>query len=192
MIHRSAIIDEFANVHPTASIWHWTHICSQASIGERTSIGQNCYVAKGVQIGSGCRIQNNVSIYERVAISDFVFCGPSVVFTNVINPRAKFPRKQEFKSTFIGEGVSLGANSTIVCGISIDKHSFVAAGSVVTRSFPPFSLLMGVPARRVGWFSHYGERIPIIEDSSNIQKWICPHTGRIYTYKNGQVISDDE
>lgn len=191
MIHGTAVIDEFAHIHPTACIWHWTHICANASIGSETSIGQNCYVAKGVRIGRGCRIQNNVSIYEKVVFSDYVFCGPSVVFTNVVNPRARYPRKHEFKATFIGEGVSLGANSTIVCGISIGSHSFVAAGAVITKSFPPFSLLMGVPARRVGWFSHYGEKIPIDEHCSDIQKWTCPHTGIVYTYNNGQVTSEE-
>lgn len=182
-IHSTAIVDEGAIIGEATKIWHWSHVCSGAVIGKNCSLGQNTYVGNNVLIGSGVKIQNNVSIYDNVTLEDDVFCGPSTVFTNVYNPRAAIPRKNEYRDTYIEKGVTLGANSTIICGIKIQKHAFVAAGAVVRNEVPAFALMVGVPARQIGWMSKFGERIPLAINSK--QTWQCPHTKNLYKVSDG-------
>jgi UDP-2-acetamido-3-amino-2,3-dideoxy-glucuronate N-acetyltransferase len=158
--HPTAIVDAGANIGRGTKIWHYSHVCGeQVKIGENCSLGQNVYVGPRVQIGDSCRIQNNVSVYDLVELGRSVFCGPSVVFTNVINPRAHVPRKNEFKKTVVRQGATLGANSTIICGIEIGRFAFIAAGAVVTKDVMPFALMLGVPARHVGWMCHCGVQL---------------------------------
>lgn len=185
-IHDSAIVDEGAAIGARSSIWHWTHICAGARIGEGCSLGQNVYVGGNACIGHGVKIQNNVSIYDRVFLEDEVFCGPSVVFTNVHNPRAAISRKHAYRDTRVRRGATLGANCTIVCGCEIGNYAFIGAGAVVTRDVKPFALLMGVPARQVGWMSAYGERIPL--PLEGVGEWTCPHSCDHYGLK-GDVLS---
>ena len=177
-LHPTAIVDEGASIGPDVKIWHWVHVCGGAVIGKGSSLAQGVYVGRGVQIGANVRIQNHVSVYEGVTLEDDVFCGPSAVFTNVTNPRAAVPRKEEFRPTLVERGATLGANCTIVCGHTIGHHAFVAAGAVVTRDVNPFALMMGVPARQVGWWSAWGERIPLPLKGSG--RWACPRTGVVY------------
>lgn len=158
--HATAIIDEGATIGAGTRIWHWVHVCGGARIGERCSFGQNVFIAGRVVIGNNVRIQNNVSVYDDVTLEDDVFCGPSMVFTNVINPRAHVPRKDEYLATVVKRGASLGANSTIVCGHTIGEYAFVGAGAVVTRGVPPYALVVGTPARRIGWMCQCGVRLP--------------------------------
>jgi UDP-2-acetamido-3-amino-2,3-dideoxy-glucuronate N-acetyltransferase len=158
--HDSAIIDPGATIGEGTRIWHWVHVCSGAKIGERCVFGQNVFVANRVVIGNNVRIQNNVSIYDDVTLEDDVFCGPSMVFTNVINPRAHVSRKDEYLKTLVKRGASLGANSTIVCGNTIGEFAFVGAGAVITRDVPGYALVLGTPARRVGWMCQCGVRLP--------------------------------
>ena len=155
IIHPTAIIDKGASIGSGVRIWHWSHICGTAKIGEDSSLGQNVYVGNNVTIGNRVKIQNNVSVYDCVTLEDDVFCGPSVVFTNVINPRSEIPRKNEYKRTMIMRGATLGANSTIVCGIVINSYAFVAAGAVVTKDVRPYALVKGVPAKQCGWMSKF-------------------------------------
>lgn len=157
--HPSAVVDEGAEIGVDTKVWHFSHVCSGAKVGSRVSIGQNVFVANKVVIGSGCKIQNNVSVYDDVTIEDDVFCGPSMVFTNVYNPRSFIERKDEFKPTLVRRGASLGANCTIVCGVTIGAYAFVGAGSVVTKNVPDFALVIGVPGRQVGWVNMAGERL---------------------------------
>lgn len=159
-IHESAYVDEGARIGADTKVWHFCHILGGATIGERCSLGQNVVVMNGVKIGNNVKIQNNVSVYEGVELSDDVFCGPSMVFTNVINPRSHISRKHEYKKTFVGQGATLGANATIVCGVTLGEYAFIGAGIVITRNVPAFALMIGVPARRVGWMCQCGERLP--------------------------------
>ena len=159
-IHKTAIIDDGAILGSGNKVWHWVHICSGAKIGEKNSFGQNVFVGDGAVIGNFVKIQNNVSIYGRVQLEDYVFCGPSMVFTNVINPRSQVERKDQYLPTLICEGATLGANSTIVCGNTINKHAFIGAGAVVTKDVPAFAIMVGVPARRIGWMCECGEKLP--------------------------------
>lgn len=155
--HETAIVDQGARIGHGTKIWHFSHVCgTDVEIGPSCSLGQNVYVGPKVKIGKGCRIQNNVSVYDLVELEDYVFCGPSMVFTNVINPRSHIPRKDEFKKTLVGRGATLGANCTVVCGIKIGRFAFVAAGAVVTKDIPAFGMVMGVPARLSGWMCHCG------------------------------------
>jgi UDP-2-acetamido-3-amino-2,3-dideoxy-glucuronate N-acetyltransferase len=170
--HETAIIDDGAKIGDGSKIWHWTHICSKAVIGKNCSLGQNVFVANNVKIGNGVKIQNNVSIYEPIEIEDDVFCGPSMVFTNVNNPRSHVERKDEYLLTKIRKGATLGANCTIICGVEVGEYSLVGAGAVVTKDVSPHSLMVGVPARQAGWVSHAGE----ILDAS----LICPKEKRRY------------
>ena len=182
--HPTAIIDEGARIGAGTRIWHWVHVCGSAVIGRSCSLGQNVYVGNDVTIGNNVRIQNNVSVYDAVVLEDDVFCGPSMVFTNVLNPRSAFPRKREYRRTLVRRGASLGANCTLVCGFTVGEYAFVGAGAVVTGDVPAFALMLGVPARQAGWMSRFGERLPLplIGDADAT----CPHTGDRYRLRNGR------
>lgn len=171
-IHESSYIDENVHIGESVKIWHFSHILENSSIGDNSSLGQNVVVGPNVNIGKNVKIQNNVSVYEGVTISDDVFCGPSCVFTNVINPRSKVVRKDEYKKTFVGKGVSIGANATIVCGNNLGDYCFIAAGATVTDDVPEFALMVGVPAKRIGWMSKSGARL-----DDNL---VCPIDGTEY------------
>ncbi|MEB3234423.1 MAG: acyltransferase [Cyanobacteriota bacterium] len=184
-IHPSAIVDEGATIGAASRIWHWVHICSGAVIGERCSFGQNVFVGNRVRIGNNVKIQNNVSVYDNVTLEDDVFCGPSMVFTNVYNPRSAVSRKDEYRETHVERGATLGANCTVVCGRRIGHHAFVGAGAVINRDVKPFALMVGVPARQVGWMSAYGERVELPLEGEG--EWICPHTGDRYVLQADQL-----
>jgi len=158
-VHETAIIDEGASIGKNTKIWHWTHICKDAAIGENCSFGQNVYVANDVKIGNNVKVQNNVSIYDSVILEDDVFCGPSMVFTNVINPRASIERKNEYKKTLVKKGASIGANATIICGVEIGQYAFIAAGAVVTKDVEAHALVAGVPAKQIGWVDGKGNTV---------------------------------
>lgn len=160
-VHPTAIVDEGANIGDATRVWHWVHVCSGATIGNNCSIGQNVYVGGRAVIGSGVKIQNNVSVYDDVFIEDDVFCGPSMVFTNVINPRAFIERKDEYRQTRIRKGAALGANSTIVCGVTVGAYALIGAGTVVVRDVPDFALMVGNPARQIGWVDIQGNRLDL-------------------------------
>jgi len=181
-VHDTAIIDVGAQIGKGCRIWHWSHICSAALIGDNVSLGQNVFVGNNVHIGDHCKIQNNVSVYDNVTLEEGVFCGPSVVFTNVYNPRALIERKSEYRDTLVCEGASLGANCTIVCGVSIGKFAFIGAGAVVNSDVKPYSLMVGVPARQIGWMSEFGERLDL--PLSGHKTAICNHTGVKYILAN--------
>jgi len=160
-VHATAIIDEGAQIGEGSRIWHWVHVSGGARIGARCSLGQGVFVGNDVQIGSNVKIQNNVSVYDAVTLEDDVFCGPSMVFTNVFNPRSAVIRKNEYRRTLVRRGATLGANCTVVCGTTIGEHAFVGAGAVVSRDVPAYALVVGVPARRIGWVSGHGERLDL-------------------------------
>ena len=183
--HETAIIDKGAKIGKDTKIWHWTHISGECEIGANCSLGQGVYVASKVKIGNNVKIQNNVSIFDIVIIEDDVFCGPSMVFTNVINPRSFIERKTEYKDTLVKKGASLGANSTIVCGVTIGEYSFVAAGATVVNDVNSFALVAGVPAKQIGWMSKFGERLNLPLNGEG--KTICPNSKEIYVLKNGKV-----
>jgi UDP-2-acetamido-3-amino-2,3-dideoxy-glucuronate N-acetyltransferase len=159
--HPSAIIDEGAQIGAGTRIWHWVHVSPQAKIGQNCSLGQNVYIGNDVNIGNNVKIQNNVSVYDAVTLQDNVFCGPSMVFTNVYNPRAAVTRKDEYRRTLVKQGATLGANCTIVCGITIGEFAFVGAGAVVNKDVPDYALMVGVPARQIGWMSEFGEQLSL-------------------------------
>ena len=159
-VHASAIVDDGAVLGEGTQVWHFVHVCSGAHLGARCVLGQNVFVGPGVVIGDGVKIQNNVSVYEGVELEDDVFCGPSMVFTNVMNPRSHVSRKHEYRRTLVRRGASIGANATVVCGATLGEYAFVGAGAVVTRDVPPHALVAGVPARRIGWMCQCGERLP--------------------------------
>lgn len=176
--HPSAIVDEGAQVGAATRIWHFTHVCAGAVIGRGVSLGQGVFVGNRAVIGDGCKVQNNVSIYDGVTLEEGVFCGPSMVFTNVHNPRALVERKDEYRETRVRKGATLGANCTIVCGITIGAYAFVGAGAVITRDVPDFALMAGVPARQIGWISAYGERLDLpLSGHGEVR---CSHTGDRY------------
>ena len=185
LIHPTAIIDSGAQIGVGARIWHWTHVCSGAKIGKNVSLGQNVFVGNKVIIGDNCKIQNNVSIYDNVFLDDGVFCGPSVVFTNVYNPRSMVSRKSEYRDTYVRKGASLGANSTIVCGNEIGSFAFVGAGAVINRSVPDYALMVGVPAKQIGWMSEFGEQLQLPLEGKG--QYICPHSGQVYTLEGGII-----
>ena len=159
-IHESAYVDDGATIGDGTKVWHFCHVMGGAVIGERCSLGQNVVVMNGVRIGNNVKIQNNVSVYEGVELEDDVFCGPSMVFTNVINPRSHVSRKSEYRRTAVGRGATIGANATIICGVTLGEYAFIGAGSVITRDVSAYALMVGVPARRTGWMCQCGERLP--------------------------------
>ena len=186
-VHPSAVVEEGASLGEDTKIWHFCHVMAGAVIGERCVLGQNCFIAGGVKIGDGVRVQNNVSLYEGVELEDEVFCGPSVVFTNVTRPRAFVSRRQEFEKTLVRRGASLGANATILPGVTLGEYAFVGAGAVVTRDVVPFALVVGVPARAIGWVSRAGERLTF--DAAGLS--VCPRTHARYRLSGGQVVAED-
>ncbi len=169
--HDTAIVDEGASIGKGTRIWHWVHICSGAKIGENCSLGQNVFIGNNVVIGNNVKIQNNVSVYDNVTLEDDVFCGPSMVFTNVINPRSHISRKEEYKDTKVGHGATIGANATIICGVSLGDYCFVGAGAVVTKDVPPYALVTGNPAKLSGWICACGTRLDnsLICQSCNVK-----------------------
>jgi UDP-2-acetamido-3-amino-2,3-dideoxy-glucuronate N-acetyltransferase len=177
--HPSAIVDDGAMIGAGSRIWHFAHVCGGARIGAGVSLGQNVFVGNRVTIGDRCKVQNNVSVYDNVTLEEGVFCGPSMVFTNVHNPRALIERKDQYRDTLVQRGATLGANCTIVCGVTVGAFAFVGAGAVVTKDVPDFALMLGVPARRTGWMSAFGEQLDL--PVSGEGRAICPHTGDVYT-----------
>lgn len=181
--HPSAIIDEGASIGAGTRIWHWVHVCAGARIGSRCSLGQNVFVGNRVVIGDRVKIQNNVSVYDNVTLEDDVFCGPSMVFTNVYNPRAAVERKNEYRDTVVSRGATLGANCTVICGITIGEYAFIGAGAVVNRDVPAYALMVGIPARQIGWMSRHGEQLDLPLEGNG--EAICPHTGDRYRLRDG-------
>ena len=186
MVHSTAIVDDGAQIGEGSRIWHWSHVCGEAKIGKGVSLGQNVFVGNKVIIGDKCKIQNNVSVYDNVTLEEGVFCGPSMVFTNVYNPRSLIERKNEYKSTLVKKGATLGANCTIVCGVTIGECAFVGAGAVINKDVKPYALMVGVPAKQIGWMSQYGEKLDL-PLNGEIQT-ICPHTQQRYQLTNDRVI----
>tara|TARA_R110001599_G_C12273186_1_gene661701 strand:+ start:1250 stop:1837 length:588 start_codon:yes stop_codon:yes gene_type:complete len=178
-IHSSSIIDEGAEIGEGTNIWHWVHVCAKARIGKNCTLGQNVFVSNDVKIGNNVKIQNNVSVYDKVTLEDDVFCGPSVVFTNVYNPRSSVSRKDQYLMTTVKKGATLGANCTIVCGNTVGLYAFIGAGAVVTKDVPDFALMLGVPAEQKGWMSEYGERLPLPLKGQGTAT--CKSTGQTYT-----------
>jgi UDP-2-acetamido-3-amino-2,3-dideoxy-glucuronate N-acetyltransferase len=189
-IHPSAIVDAGAQLGDDCRVWHFVHISAGARIGARCSFGQNVFVGNDVTIGNNVRIQNNVSVYDAVTLEDDVFCGPSMVFTNVYNPRAAVSRKDEYRRTLVRQGATLGANCTVVCGVTLGRHAFIGAGAVVNRDVPDHALMVGVPARQIGWISRHGERLalPLAGDGEAA----CPATGERYRLRDGRCAVTDE
>ena len=185
-IDATAIVDDGATIGASSRIWHWVHICSGAVIGEGCSLGQNVFVGNRVRIGNHVKIQNNVSIYDNVTLEDEVFCGPSMVFTNVYNPRSAVSRKHDYRDTLVRLGATLGANCTIICGCEIGAHAFIGAGAVVNRDVKAFALMVGVPARQLGWMSAHGERVPLPLWGEG--EWTCPHSQDRYCLQADQLI----
>ncbi|TCV26783.1 acyltransferase [Vibrio crassostreae] len=183
--HDTAIVDKGAEIGTGSRVWHWAHVCGGAQIGEGVSLGQNVFVGNKVTIGDKCKIQNNVSVYDNVHLEEGVFCGPSMVFTNVYNPRSLVERKNEYRDTIIKKGATLGANCTIVCGISIGEYAFVGAGTVVNKDVKPFALMVGVPAKQIGWMSIYGEKLNIpLKGELEVT---CPHTQQLYRLQGEEL-----
>lgn len=182
-VHPTAIIDDGALIGDGASIWHFCHVMRGACIGAGASLGQNVFVARGVVVGERCRVQNNVSLYEGVTLEQDVFLGPSCVLTNVTTPRAEVSRKHAFAPTLIRRGATIGANATIVCSVTIARYAFIAAGAVITRDVPDYALMIGVPARRVGWAGRHGPRL--LKNGEGL--WVCPESGYRYEERAGQL-----
>lgn len=183
--HSSSIIDEGAQIGEGSRVWHFVHVCAEAKIGKGVSLGQNVFVGNKVIIGDNCKIQNNVSVYDNVYLEDEVFCGPSMVFTNVYNPRSAVERKDEYRDTLVKKGATLGANCTIVCGVTVGENAFVGAGAVINRNVKPYALMVGVPARQTGWMSEFGEQINLPLEGEG--EFICPHTAARYQLKAGNL-----
>jgi UDP-2-acetamido-3-amino-2,3-dideoxy-glucuronate N-acetyltransferase len=184
-VHHTAIVDEGARIGEGSRIWQWVHVCAGARIGKGVSLGQNVFVGNKVNIGDRCKVQNNVSVYDNVTLEEGVFCGPSMVFTNVYNPRALIERKEEYRDTLVKKGATLGANCTIVCGVTIGEYAFIGAGAVINKDVKPYALMVGVPAKQIGWMSEQGKKLnlPLIGDAETI----CEHTGQKYVLKNTTV-----
>ena len=183
--HDSAIVDDGAKIGDDSRVWHFVHVCGGAKIGKGVSLGQNVFVGNKVTIGDKCKIQNNVSVYDNVHLEEGVFCGPSMVFTNVYNPRSLIERKDEYRDTLVKRGATLGANCTIVCGVTIGEHAFVGAGAVVNKDMPDYAMVVGVPGKQIGWMSEYGEKLdlPVIGSAEAL----CPNTQEKYVLNNGVV-----
>jgi UDP-2-acetamido-3-amino-2,3-dideoxy-glucuronate N-acetyltransferase len=181
-IHPTAIVDPGAQIGEGSRIWHWVHISAGAKIGRDCSFGQNVYVGNRVIIGNNCKIQNNVSVYDNVTLEDDVFCGPSMVFTNVYNPRSAVSRKDEYRNTLVKRGATIGANATIVCGSTVGEYAFVAAGAVINSNVKPYALMAGVPAKHIGWMSRFGDRLalPLLGHAETV----CLHTGQKYVLRD--------
>jgi UDP-2-acetamido-3-amino-2,3-dideoxy-glucuronate N-acetyltransferase len=184
-IHPSAIVDPGAVIGDGSRVWHFVHVCGGARIGRGCSLGQGVFVGNDVVIGDNVKIQNNVSVYDAVTLEDDVFCGPSMVFTNVYNPRSLIERKSEYRTTLVKKGATLGANCTIVCGTTIGEFAFVGAGAVVNKDVRPYALMVGVPAKHVGWMSEYGEQIPLPTQGEG--QYTCPHTNQAYILSQDQL-----
>ena len=188
-IHDSAIVDEGAQIGEASRVWHFVHVCAGAKIGKGVSLGQNVFIGNKVTIGDYCKVQNNVSVYDNVHLQDGVFCGPSMVFTNVYNPRSLIERKDQFLDTIVKKGATLGANCTIVCGITIGEYAFVGAGAVINKDVPAYALVVGVPAKQIGWMSEFGEQLDLpLEGEAQVA---CEHTGAIYRL-NGKVVTKEQ
>lgn len=188
-IHETSYIDDDVKIGAGTKIWHFSHVLNDCKIGENCSFGQNVVIGPKVTIGNKVKVQNNVSIYEGVTLEDSVFCGPSCVFTNVYNPRSKIVRKSEYRKTLVQKGVTLGANCTIVCGVTIGKFSFIGAGAVITKDVPNYALMVGVPAKQIGWMSEYGKKLnlPLKGNAESI----CEHTNQKYQLKDDKVFLVD-
>lgn len=184
-IHPTAIVDDGAQIGEGSRVWHWVHVCGGARIGKGVSLGQNVFVGNKVVIGDNCKIQNNVSVYDNVTIEEGVFCGPSMVFTNVYNPRSLIERKSEYRNTLVKKGATLGANCTIVCGTTIGEFAFIGAGAVVNKDVKSYALMVGVPAKQVGWMSEYGEQVPLPIQGEG--QYTCPHTEHVYILSQDQL-----
>ena len=184
-IHSSAIVDEGAVIGDDSRVWHFAHVCAGAKIGKGVSLGQNVFVGNKVQIGDYCKIQNNVSVYDNVTLEEGVFCGPSMVFTNVYNPRSLIERKNEYRNTLVKRGSTLGANCTIVCGITVGEFAFVGAGAVVNRDIPAYALVVGVPAKQIGWMSEFGEQLQLpLTGNAEVR---CSHTHDLYVLNDSKL-----
>lgn len=183
--HDSAIVDEGAQIGENSRVWHFVHVCGGAKIGQGVSLGQNVFVGNKVIIGDHCKIQNNVSVYDNVILEEGVFCGPSMVFTNVYNPRSLIERKDQYRNTLIKKGATLGANCTIVCGVTVGEYAFVGAGAVINKDVPAYALVVGVPAKQIGWMSDFGEQLdlPLMGQAEAV----CEHTGAVYRLE-GQIV----
>jgi len=190
-VHPSAIVDDGAVIGEGSRIWHFVHVCSGAKIGKGVSLGQNVFVGNKVVIGDKCKIQNNVSIYDNVTLEEGVFCGPSMVFTNVYNPRSLIERKNEYRNTLVKRGATLGANCTIVCGITLGEYSFIGAGAVVNKDVKPYALMVGVPAKQIAWISEFGEQLDL--PLTGNAETVCKHTGDKYVLSGGlcSVVKND-
>ena len=185
-VHPTAIVDEGAQIGEGTRVWHWVHICSGARIGRGCSFGQNVFVGNKVVIGNNVKVQNNVSVYDNVTLEDDVFCGPSMVFTNVYNPRSAVVRKDEYRNTLVKRGATIGANATIVCGVTIGEYAFIGAGAVVNRDVKPYALMAGVPAKQIGWMSQFGEKLelPLVGNGEAL----CPGSQQRYRLNDGVVV----
>lgn len=183
-VHPTAIVDEGAQIGEGSRVWHWVHISAGARIGRGCSFGQNVFVGNDVVIGNNVKVQNNVSVYDAVTLEDDVFCGPSMVFTNVYNPRSAVIRKDEYRRTLVRRGATLGANSTIVCGVTVGQFAFIGAGAVVNQDVPDYALMVGVPARQIGWMGQYGQRLEL--PLSGAAEAICEQTGKRYELRDGK------
>lgn len=183
--HETAIVDDGAEIGEGSRVWHFVHVCGGAKIGKGVSLGQNVFVGNKVTIGDNCKIQNNVSVYDNVYLEEGVFCGPSMVFTNVYNPRSLIERKDQYRDTIVKKGATLGANCTIVCGVIIGEFAFVGAGAVVNKDVPAYALMVGVPAKQIGWMSEFGEQLDL--PLSGQAETVCQHTGKVYKL-DGQTL----
>ena len=187
--HDSAIVDNGAQIGEGSRVWHFVHVCGGARIGQGVSLGQNVFVGNKVIIGDHCKVQNNVSVYDNVTLEEGVFCGPSMVFTNVYNPRSLIERKDEYRNTLVKKGATRGANCTIVCGVTIGEYSFVGAGAVVNKDVPAYALMVGVPAKQIGWMSEFGEQLDLpLEGEAQVA---CEHTDAIYRL-TGKVVTKEQ
>ena len=185
-IHPSAIVDDGAEIGEGSRVWHFVHVCGGARVGRNVSMGQNVFIGNKVTIADNCKIQNNVSVYDNVHLEEGVFCGPSMVFTNVYNPRSLIERKDEYRDTLVKKGATLGANCTIVCGVTVGEYAFVGAGAVINKDVPAYALMVGVPARQIGWMSEFGEQLDLPVQGEG--ETTCRHTGSRYVLQDNQLV----